>query len=158
VQREKSRKLRSRFGPEYDRTLDREQSTQRAEAILAERQKRVEKFNIRRLTAEERDLFATKWRTAQEHFVDAPHDAVAQADALVTDVMRTRGYPMGDFEQRAADLSVDHPMVVSNYRTAHEIALRDVEGAASTEDLRKAMQHYRQLFEHLLDTRVLQHH
>ena len=87
-------------------------------------------------------MYAAKWRTAQEHFVDDPRNAVAQADSLVTDATRVRGYPMGDFEQRAADLSVDHPTVVEDYRVAHAIAMRDAEGSASTEDLRKAMQHY----------------
>ena len=90
--------------------------------------------------------------------MDDPRDAVAQADSLVTDAMRLRGYPMADFEQRAADLSVDHPTVIEDYRTAHAIALRDAQGSASTEDLRKAMQHYRSLFEHVLDSHVLQPH
>jgi len=157
VQREKTRKLRHRFGPEYDRALDEEKSANRAEAVLTERQRRVEKYSIRRLTPEERDEFNAKWRVVQEHFVDSPHEAVGQADALVIDAMRTRGYPMSEFEQRSADLSVDHPMVVSDYRVAHEIAERDSRSEASTEDLRKAMQHYRRLFEHLLESHVLQH-
>ena len=103
-------------------------------------------------------MYAARWRTAQEHFVDDPRNAVAQADSLVTDAMRVRGYPMSDFEQRAADLSVDYPTVIEDYRVAHAIAMRDAEGSASTEDLRKAMQHYRSLFEHIVDTHVLQPH
>ena len=158
IQREKTRKLKGKFGPEYDRVIGQESSPRRAEAILEERQKRVEKYNIRPLTREECDVFAAKWRMVQEHFVDDPREAVAQADSLITDAMRTRGYPMSDFEQRAADLSVDHPQVVEDYRTAHEIAMRDAHGPASTEDLRRAMQHYRSLFERMLDVHVLQHH
>ena len=158
IRREQTRKLKHQFGPEYDRVIDKEKDARRAEALLGERQRRVEKYCIRAMTKEECDIFAAKWRMAQEHFVDDPRDAVAQADSLVTDAMRTRGYPMSEFEQRAADLSVDYPAVVEDYRVAHDIAKRDAQGSASTEDLRKAMQHYRSLFEHLLDTRVLQHH
>jgi len=158
LQREKTRKLKNKFGPEYDRVLEQEKSSRSAEAVLDERQKRVEKYNIRPLTREECDIYAAKWRAIQEHFVDDPRDAVAQADSVVTDAMRVRGYPMSDFEQRAADLSVDHPTAVEDYRAAHAIAMRDAQGSASTEDLRKAMQHYRSLFEHVLDTHVLQHH
>ena len=158
IRRERTRKLKHQFGPEYDRLSDQEKSSRRAEVLLGERQRRVEKYSIRTLTREECDSFAVKWRAAQEHFVDDPHDAIAQADSLVTDAMRTRGYPMADFEQRAADLSVDYPAVTGEYRIAHDIAIRDSQGSASTEDLRNAMQHYRNLFEHILDTRVLQHH
>jgi FtsZ-interacting cell division protein ZipA len=157
-QREKTRKLKNTFGPEYDRVIEQEKNSHRAEALLLERQKRVEKYHIRALTPDECDMYAAKWRTVQEHFVDDPRDAVAQADALVTEAMRLRGYPMSDFEQSAADLSVDHPAAVEEYRIAHAIATRDAQGPGSTEDLRKAMQHYRSLFEHVLDTRVLQHH
>jgi hypothetical protein len=158
TQREKTRKLKNKFGPEYDRVIEQEKNPRRAEAMLEERQKRVQKYQIRPLTREEADMYAAKWRIVQEHFVDDPRDAVAQADSLVTDAMRVRGYPMSDFDQRAADLSVDHPTAVEDYRTAHAIAMRDAQGSASTEDLRKAMQHYRSLFEHVLDTHVLQHH
>ncbi len=158
LQREKTRKLKSKFGPEYDRVIEQEKNSRRAESLLEERQKRVSKYQIRPLTREECDMYAAQWRTAQEHFVDDPRNAVAQADSLVTDAMRVRGYPMSDFEQRAADLSVDHPTVVEDYRVAHAIAMRDAEGSASTEDLRKAMQHYRSLFEHIVDTHVLQPH
>jgi FtsZ-interacting cell division protein ZipA len=158
LQREKTRKLRHQVGPEYERMIDQEKNPRRAEALLEERRRRVENYPIRSLTKEERDTYAAKWRAAQEHFVDDPRDAIAQADSLVTDAMRTRGYPMTDFESRADDLSVDYPAVVENYRIAHDIATRDAQGSASTEELRKAMQHYRTLFEHVLDTHVLQHH
>ena len=157
VRKERTRKLKRQFGHEYDRVTDQEKNSRRAEALLAERQRRVEKYRIRTLTREECDSFAVKWRAAQEHFVDDPHHAVAQADSLVTDAMRTRGYPMAAFEQRAADLSVDYPIVIEDYRIAHDIAIRDSQGSVSTEDLRNAMRHYRNLFEHILDTRVLQH-
>ena len=157
IGRERTRKLKRQFGPEYNRLTDQEKSSRRAEALLGERQRRVEKYRIRTLTREECDSYAVKWRAAQEHFVDDPHDAVAQADSLVADAMRTRGYPMADFEQRAADLSVDYPVVIEDYRLAHDIAIRDSQGSVSTEDLRSEMQHYRNLFEHVLDTRVLQH-
>jgi hypothetical protein len=158
LQHQKTRKLKRKFGPEYDRVIDQEKNPRRAETVLEERQKRVEKYQIRPLTREECDMFGARWRIAQEHFVDEPREAVAQADSLITDAMRTRGYPMTDFDRRADDLSVDHPQIIENYRIAHEVAVRDAHGPAGTEDLRKAMQHYRILFEHVLDTHVLQRH
>lgn len=147
----RTRALRSRFGPEYERTV-REQGP-RGESVLLEREKRVEKFPIRELEAAERERFITDWRVVQSHFVDDPSRSVSEADGLVTRVMERRGYPMSDFEQRAADISVDHPQVVDNYRAAHEIALRERRGAATTEDLRGALIHYRSLFDELLQTR-----
>lgn len=129
-------------------------NTRRAEAILEDRQKRVGKFNIRRLSREERNRFAGDWRVVQELFVDDPRAAVSKADALVNEALRGRGYPMGDFEQRAAGISVEHPRVVDNYRAAHDIAERDQRNQATTEELRRAMQHYRNLFEDVLETHV----
>ncbi len=140
--------LKERFGPEYERTL--REHGNRAESVLAAREKRVEKFPIRELAADERERFVSEWRAVQSRFVDAPNAAVGDADALVSRLMQTRGYPMADFEQRAADLSVDHPRVVDNYRAAHEIALRHKGGQATTEDLRQAMIYYRSLFDDLL--------
>lgn len=154
-EREKTRKLKTKFGPEYDRVVETEGSSRRAEAVLDSRTKRVQKFDIRKLSHEERDRFAAEWRTVQEHFVDDPRGAVAQADQLINQALRARGYPMGDFEQQAADISVEHPRVVEDYRTAHDLAMRDSRGEANTEDLRRAMQHYRNLFEHVLDTNVM---
>jgi hypothetical protein len=155
-EREKTRKLRGKFGPEYDRLVDQERgNTRRAEAILEDRQKRVSKFDIRRLSQQERDRFAADWRRVQEQFVDDPKGAVSNADTLVDQALRARGYPMGDFEQRAADISVEHPQVVDNYRAAHDIAIRDQRGQATTEELRRAMQHYRNLFEDVLETHVM---
>lgn len=150
LRRKRTQDLRTRFGPEYERTV-REIGPRRAEANLREREKRVDKFSIRELSAAEREHFLTEWRAVQSRFVDDPRGAVADADALVTQLMQTRGYPMGDFAQRAADISVDHPRVVDNYRAAHEIALRQTQGQATTEDLRGAVIYYRSLFDELLE-------
>jgi hypothetical protein len=144
-----SRTLADRFGPEYDRALETAGERTKAEAELEARTKRVEHLQIRPLTTTEHDRYAGLWRSAQERFVDSPPTAVAEADQLVTEVMRVRGYPMSDFEQRAADVSVIHPQLVTNYRAAHAIAVNSA-GQASTEDLRQAMVHYHALFEELL--------
>lgn len=146
----RSRKLREHFGPEYERVLKQEGDPRRAEGVLQFREKRREKFKIRPLSASDRQNFTVRWREVQARFVDDPRGAVTVADSLVTDVMQTRGYPIGEFDQRAADLSVDYPTIVDNYRAGHDIALRHSEGKASTEDLRQAMMHYRVLFEELL--------
>lgn len=151
VRSQRSKKLQTKFGPEYDRLVQKEGSRTRAEAALEQRAKRMEKIHLRVLNNEELERFASLWRSEQALFVDDPRQAVAHADRLVHEVMSIRGYPMGDFEQRAADISVDHPAVVSNYRAAHAIAARDTDGKATTEDLRQAMVHYRALFEELLD-------
>ena len=151
LRKRRSAKLRERFGPEYDRVLQREGSERKAEGVLEFREKRREKFKIRPLAPSDRSSFAVRWNEVQARFVDDPRGAVTVADSLVTDVMQARGYPIGEFEQRAADLSVDHPVVVENYRKAHEIALRHSSGRASTEDLRQAMVYYRALFQELLD-------
>ena len=150
VQRQRSRRLRSHFGPEYDHALETAGKRTKAEAELEARTKRVEKLDIRALTTAERDRYAGLWRSAQERFVDSPPMAVAEADHLVAEVMRVRGYPMTDFEQAAADVSVVHPHLVTNYRAAHAIALSSAGQKASTEELRQAMVHYRALFEELL--------
>ena len=152
-QKKRTESLQSRFGPEYERVVETGGDRRRGESILVERQKRVEELDIRPLTNEDRQRFAQAWSREQARFVDDPGGAVAEADRLVSEVMKTRGYPMGDFEQRAADISVDHP-TVANYRIAHEIAIRDSRGEAGTEDLRRAMVHYRALFEDLLETRA----
>jgi hypothetical protein len=149
-QRRRTEKLRTRFGPEYVRELQETGDRRHAEAKLEEREKRVEHLHIRLLTPGDRARFAESWRFVQAQFVDNPGAAIAGADQLLGDVMSTRGYPVADFEQRAADISVDHPLVVENYRAAHAIALRHSQGRASTEDLRQAMIHYRALFEDLI--------
>jgi hypothetical protein len=142
--------LRQKFGPEYDRAVLTHGSERKAEAKLADREKRIEKLNIRDLDSMEHERYAKQWQAVQSRFVDSPKGAVAEADDLVSAVMKARGYPVSDFDQRAADVSVDHPRVVENYRSAHEIALRVGKDQASTEDLRTAMIHYRSLFEELV--------
>jgi len=142
--------LRQKFGPEYDRAVLVHGSERKAEAKLADREKRIEKLNIRDLDPMEHERFLKRWESVQSRFVDSPKGAVTEADDLVSSLMKTRGYPVSDFDQRAADISVDHPRVVENYRSAHEIALRVGKDAATTEDLRTAMIHYRSLFEELV--------
>ena len=151
LQRRRSDALRTQFGPEYQHAVKRFGDERKAEAELAAREKRVRSFNIRDLTPEERSRFSEAWKRAQARFVDEPAEAAADADVLVKELMQTRGYPMGDFEQRAADVSVDHPNVVTNYRAAREIAVRTSEGKATTEDIRQAMVHYRALFTELVE-------
>ena len=139
-----TRHLRSKFGPEYEYEIQRTGSRQKAEAELAKREERVKRLQIRNLSPQEREHFADQWRTDQARFVDDPSAAVTAADALVTELMRERGYPT------SAEASVDHPQVMSDYRTAHEISERHRRGDAHTEDLRRAMICYRTLFEELL--------
>ena len=146
--------LRSRFGPEYDHVVESTGDRRRAESELIQREQRVKKFDIRPLSPADRTRFADSWRNVQARFVDTPALAVSEADELVTEVMRTRGYPMAEFEQRAADVSVDHPHVVEHYRAARALAMRSERGTAETEDLRQAMIHYRALFEDLLESTV----
>jgi hypothetical protein len=144
-------KLQDAFGPEYDRTVSEAPSRREAEAELHERQKRHEEFELHDLSREARGRYQRLWDAAQARFVDEPERAVGEADALIQEVMRERGYPMEDFEQRAADLSVEHGDVVENYRAAHTISRRSVHGVAATEDLRQAMVHYRSLFTALVE-------
>ena len=141
--------LRARFGTEYERAVQQHGSARKAEAKLADREARVELLKIRDLDPTERDSYLAQWQTVQSRFVDDPKGAVTEADELVCSLMQARGYPVSDFEQRAADISVDHPLVVENYRSAHSIALQLDSGEASTEDLRTAMIQYRSLFDDL---------
>ena len=143
-------RIRQQFGPEYERAVRENGSERRAEAQLVNRARRIEKLNIRDLAPVERERFANQWNALQLRFVDSPKGAVAEADDLVVLLMQARGYPMSDFDQRAADISVDHPIVVENYRTAHGIVARLRTGDATTEDLRNAMIHYRALFEEMV--------
>jgi len=149
--RQRSAKLQEKFGPEYERTVAEKGDTRKAEDELTDRQKRVSKLEIKPLAADERRRFNDEWRAVQARFVDDPSAAVRDADTLVGRVMEARGYPVGDFEQRAADVSVDHPAVLEHYRAAHAVALRHAQGQASTEDLRQAMVHYRALCAELLE-------
>lgn len=152
MQKRRTDELRGKFGPEYERLARERGDARHAERELASRVERVKQLHIKPLTPESRQRFAEAWRSDQARFVDDPKGAVVEADRLVADLMQVRGYPVGDFEQRAADVSVDHPHVVQNYRTAHDIAVREKRGEASTEDLRVAMVHYRALFDDLLES------
>lgn len=151
MRRVRSRHLAHRFGPEYERALRETGSRAKAEAELARREKRVHKLDIVALQPQDAARYRQEWQALQGRFVDNPRTAVAEADLLVRDVMARRGYPMGDFESRAADISVDHPLVVEHYRAAHAIALRERQGEADTEALRQALVHYRALFAELLE-------
>jgi len=145
----RSRHLRKHFGPEYAR-LAHEKGALAAERELEEREKRIGKFHIRPLSAEQKSQFVSRWQGVQEEFVDEPKASLAHADELLGEAMAVRGYPVQDFEQRAADLSVEHPVIVQHYHKAHAIALRHREGKATTEDMRQAMLHYRALFEEVV--------
>lgn len=148
---QKSKRLRERFGPEYTRTVQESGNSFRGETRLAKLEKRVERFKIHPLEPSARAGFAEDWRLLQAKFVDQPERAVQEADQLIGEVMTARGYPVADFDQQASDLSVNHPLVIENYRAAHEIAVRHRQGQASTEDLRQALIHYRKLFDELVE-------
>jgi hypothetical protein len=150
--RRRTMRLQQRFGREYDRALEKEGSKRRAEAELSTRIERREQINVRPLSPESRERFRASWTDVQKQFVDDPGAAVMRADQLVSTVMNERGYPMDDFDGRAADISVDHPDVVERFRSAHGIAKKNERGRATTEDLRQAIKHYRALFEELLET------
>jgi hypothetical protein len=151
--KKQSERLQQRFGPEYGRTLGELGGRTKAESELKEREKRVEQLSITPLSPAEAARFSQAWNALQGRFVDNPKGVVVQADQLVRELMIKRGYPMGDFERRAADISVNHPAVVENYRAAQTIAARDERGEADTEELRKAVVHYRVLFDEMLDVR-----
>jgi hypothetical protein len=149
----RSEHLRSQFGAEYDHQVEQAGSRSKAEAELAEREKRVSKLTIRPLSPADQDRFLERWTKVQATFVDDPERSVDYADALLAEVMSARGYPVSDFDQRAGDISVDHPNVVQNYRAGHDIAVRHSRGEASTDELRQALIHYRSLFEELVTER-----
>jgi hypothetical protein len=151
--RKQSHRLKERFGPEYGRSVDDLGSRSKAESELKAREKRVEHLTIVPLSPSEAARFSETWKDLQGRFVDNPQTAVVQADQLVRELMLKRGFPVGDFEHRAADISVDHPEVVENYRAAQAIAVRNDRGEANTEELRKAVVHYRVLFDELLEVR-----
>lgn len=152
--RRRTEELKQKFGSEYDRVVHQHGDPSKAERILENRQKRVEALRIHPLEPGDKQRFSDMWLKEQARFVDDPGAAIIGADTLVREVMGARGYPVGDFEQRAADISVDHPKVVEHYRAAHDIAERHRRGESNTEDLRVAMVHYRTLFEELLDQRI----
>jgi FtsZ-interacting cell division protein ZipA len=155
--RRKSERLRQTFGSEYDRVAHQLGDPQHAETVLAAREKRVSNIKLRSLPASEQERFVQQWAFVQKQFVDDPRGAVNEADRLVTDVMNARGYPMSEFDQRADDISVHYPNTVGNYRAAHEIVLRHGKGQSSTEDLRKAIVHFRSLFDELLGAASASH-
>jgi hypothetical protein len=146
-----SRSLQDQFGREYDRTVDKAGGRREAERELAERQKRHDELELRPLSQDARERYVREWQVTQGRFVDDPTGAVSEADDLVQRVMRDRGYPVDDFEQRAADISVEHPDLVEKYRTANGIAQASERGEASTEDLRHSVRHFRALFVELLE-------
>lgn len=148
--RRKKKHLRSRFGSEYDRTVDRKGSKRKAVKDLHHREQEHEKLHLRELSPAERDRYRDEWQGLQASFVDRPASALADADRLVTALMRDRGYPVDDFDQQADLVSVDHPQVVSHYRAAHAIHDRSHREDVSTEDQRKAVVHYRALFDELM--------
>ena len=149
--KQRTKQLQSQFGHEYDRTIDSADSRRKAESELAARQERREQLDIRPLSSAARERYTTQWQTVQAQFVDNPTGAVASADTLIQSVMADRGYPVDDFEGRAADVSVDHPHVVENYREGHRLAQQCANGNGSTEELRQAMRHYRALFDELVE-------
>lgn len=153
-QRQRTTHLHTRYGSEYDRTVD-ELGRLRARRELSHREKRVQRFQLQPLTREQRERFVARWNEIQKQFVDDPEGAALQGDRLVEDVIDSRGYPIADFEQRVGDLSVHHARIVGDYRTVREIAHRHRGGAATTEDLRQALVHFRAVFEDLLEDREL---
>jgi FtsZ-interacting cell division protein ZipA len=155
--RRRSVRLQQKFGPEYDRLVHQHGDPHRAETILSEREKRVSHLKLHTLPQAEQQRYLEQWTFVQKQFVDDPRGAVSAADHLVTDVLNARGYPMSEFNQRADDISVDYPGTVQNYRAAHDIVLRHSKGQASTEDQRRAMVHFRSLFDELLGTPGLTH-
>lgn len=159
MQQRRRSQLQERFGSEYNRTVSERDDRRAAEKELADRERKRERLDIVPLSPEAQKKYSASWQEVQGHFVDDPSNAVTEADRLVTDVMRDRGYPIEDFEQRADDISVDHPDVVQNYRAAHAVYVKasDGNGGAGTEDLRQGLVHYRALFNELLETRERSH-
>jgi len=150
--RKRSERFHEHFGTEYDRTVEAMGDEKKAQAALDERQKHVEALDIRPLSADEGERYLADWKAVQSKFVDEPGQAIVDGDRLIMEVMQVRGYPVSDFEQRAADISVNYPALVSNYRAAREIAIKNEQHQADTEELRQAMIYYRSLFEELLKT------
>ena len=155
ARRKRSERLHDQFGTEYDHTVETLGSEKKAQTELNERQKHVDALNIRPLSIEERERYLADWAAVQLEFVDEPGKAIEDADGLIMEVMQLRNYPISDFEQRAADVSVSYPALVSNYRAAREIALKNKQHQADTEELRQAVIYYRSLFEELLGTEAV---
>jgi hypothetical protein len=155
ARRKRSERLQDQFGPEYDHTVQALGDEKKAQTELEERQKHVQALDIRPLSEAERQRYLADWAAVQSKFVDEPREATVDADHLIMEVMQLRGYPVSDFEERAADVSVNYPALVSNYRAAREIALKNEQQQADTEELRQATIYYRSLFEELLATEVV---
>jgi hypothetical protein len=153
--RQRSKRFQNKYGPEYDRTVQSAGNEKKAQAELGERQKHVKALNIRPLSDEERNRYLTDWTAVQAKFVDQPGQATIEADHLIMEVMQKRAYPVSDFEQRAADISVNYPSLVSNYRAAREIAIKNEHHQANTEELRQALIYYRSLFDELLKSETV---
>jgi hypothetical protein len=151
IRNQRSKRLRTRFGPEYSRAIEEAGSKAQAEAKLEKLEKRVQRFDLKPLSPVARANFVAAWQKIQARFVDDPKGALTEADRLIQEVMAARGYPVSDFDQRAADISVNHPLIVEHYRAGHDIAVQHSKGRASTEDMRQAMIHYRTLFAELAD-------
>jgi hypothetical protein len=150
ARRQRSKKFQNKFGPEYDRTVESAGNEKKAQAELNERRKHVDTMNIRPLSVSERERYQAEWTAIQAKFIDKPGQATIEADHLIMEVMKVRDYPVSDFEQRAADISVNYPALVSNYRAAREIAVKNEQHSANTEELRQALIYYRSLFDELL--------
>ena len=155
ARRKRSERLHDHFGPEYDHTVETLGDEKKAQTELEERQKHVESLDIQPLSIEERERYLADWTAVQSKFVDEPGEAIVDADRLIMEVMQTRAYPVSDFEQRAADVSVSYPALVSNYRAARQIAIKNEQHQADTEELRQAVIYYRSLFEELLETETV---
>jgi hypothetical protein len=148
--RRRSQRFQNKFGPEYDRTVKTAGGEKKAQAEMDERRKHVDTLNIRPLSVSERERYQAEWSSIQAKFVDQPGQATVEADHLIMEVMKVRAYPVSDFDQRAADISINYPTLVSNYRAAREIAIKNEQHSANTEELRQAFIHYRSLFDELL--------
>jgi hypothetical protein len=155
ARRKRSEKYQDKFGAEYDRTVENTGSEKKAQAELVERQKHVDSLNIRPLSTDERNRYLAEWATVQSKFVDQPAEATVEADHLIMEVMNVRAYPVSDFEERAADISVSYPKLVTNYRAARAIAIKNEQHQADTEELRQAFIYYRSLFDELLKTETV---
>jgi hypothetical protein len=153
--RKRSQKFQNKFGPEYDRTVQTAGNEKKAQTELNQRQKHVNEMNIRPLSVSERERYQAEWTAIQAKFVDQPGQATIEADHLIMEVMKVRAYPVSDFDQRAADVSVNYPTLVSNYRAAREIAIKNEQHSANTEELRQALIYYRSLFDELLKDETL---
>jgi hypothetical protein len=153
--KKRSQQFQNKFGPEYDRAVKTAGSEKKAQAELNQRQKHVDTMNIRPLSVSERERYQAEWTAIQAKFVDQPGQATVEADHLIMEVMKVRAYPVSDFDQRAADISVNYPTLVSNYRAAREIAIKNEQHSANTEELRQALIYYRSLFDELLKDETL---